>query len=242
VSDGPRGSDDTPSGTPGTLIARGRSADVYDHGEGLVLRRYRMAHLTAEPEARIMEHARAQGYPVPEVIDARGGDLVMRRVEGPTMLDDLGRRPWRLVAHARLLADLHRRLHRIRAPDDVPRSFGGGDTLLHLDLHPENVLLTPRGPVVTDWTNAAAGPPAADEAQTWVILATSRIPASGFRARLLGSGRRLFLDALLRELDGPELRAQLPVVAAARREDPNIHPEEVEAIDRLLLRTGAGTP
>jgi aminoglycoside phosphotransferase (APT) family kinase protein len=48
-----------------------------------------------------------------------------------------------------------------------------GEWLLHLDLHSDNVLLSRRGPVVIDWTNARAGDPALDVALTWVIGATS---------------------------------------------------------------------
>jgi aminoglycoside phosphotransferase (APT) family kinase protein len=42
-----------------------------------------------------------------------------------------------------------------------------------LDLHPENVMITADGPVVTDWTNAADGPPELDLAMTrsWLDVA-----------------------------------------------------------------------
>ena len=45
--------------------------------------------------------------------------------------------------------------------------------LLHLDLHPYNVLVDDAGEVtaVIDWTNAAAGDPRLDAARTWSILA-----------------------------------------------------------------------
>ena len=111
-----------------------------------------------------MAHARRAGYPVPAVHEIRPDALVLERIEGPTMLDDLRRRPWRLNSHARLLAEPHRRLHAIPYEDAA---------LLHLDLHPQNVLLSPSGPVVIDWTNARAGEPAFDVALTWVIGLTS---------------------------------------------------------------------
>src|SRR5207249_1316855 len=49
---------------------------------------------------------------------------------------------------------LHEQLHRIAAPEGLG-SAGHGERLIHLDLHPENVILSPEGPVVIDWTNAA---------------------------------------------------------------------------------------
>ena len=70
--------------------------------------------------------------------------LVLERIDGSTMLTSL-RRPWRMPHAARTLAELHARLHEIPFEDA---------RLLHLDLHPDNVLLSSRGPVVIDWTNA----------------------------------------------------------------------------------------
>jgi len=48
--------------------------------------------------------ARSHGYPVPQVDERTETDLILDRLDGPTMLADLGRRPWRLVRHARTLA------------------------------------------------------------------------------------------------------------------------------------------
>ena len=98
-------------------IATGRAADVFDAGEGRVLRRYRPGEGgDTEIEAVVMEHAREHGFPVPAVFEAGGRDLVMERVEGPTMMADLGRRPWRVGRHGRTLAELCNRLHAIPAP------------------------------------------------------------------------------------------------------------------------------
>src|SRR5207247_257924 len=88
---------------PGRLIGSGRHADVFEYGDGLVLRRYRTGR-SAEPEAEVMRLARAQGFPAPAVVLAQGGDLVMERVAGRSMLADLARRPWTLPGHARTLA------------------------------------------------------------------------------------------------------------------------------------------
>lgn len=49
----------------------------------------------------------------------------------------------------------------------------GRSRVLHLDLHPFNVLVGDGGQVtgVLDWANAAAGDPDLDRARTWSILA-----------------------------------------------------------------------
>ncbi len=221
---------------PGPLLASGRDADVFAAGSGRVLRRYRDPARPVEVEAEVMRHVRAAGYPVPEVVDAAGPDLLMERVAGPTMLEDVGRRPWRLTSHAATLAALHRRLHELAPPPGLPRPFGAGGALLHLDLHPANVLLGQDGPVVIDWSSASVGPAAADPAQTWVLLATSEVPGSRPARAVLGLGRTLFLRAWLRRCTEPGIAELLPRVAAARRDDPNVRDGERAAIGRLLAR------
>ena len=163
-------------------------------------------------EARIMEHARAHGYPVPAVLELHDEYLVLERIDGPTMSEDLQLRPWRLARHARTLAELHDRLHRIDHPD--------GGTLVHLDLHPENVLVPEDGPVVIDWTNAGSGDPHVDNALTWVVLMTS----GGIIGRLLGRRFARLLD----------VKMGLADAAAYRLADVNVTDDERTRVGRLL--------
>jgi Ser/Thr protein kinase RdoA (MazF antagonist) len=227
-------------GLPGPLIGRGRAADVYALDGGRVLRRYRTAHSCAA-EAELMRRLREAGYPVPAVYAVDGGDLVMQRLHGRDMLADLGRRPWRIARHARTLAWLHDRLHQVAAPDGLPRPLGPGGQVLHLDLHPGNVMLTADGPMVIDWSNGAAGPAGADVAMAYLIMASSDTDAlpSWLRpaARAL---RRLFLRrflAAVRADPGPYLAR----VAAYRMEDTNVRPSEAARLRRLSRqRPGRG--
>lgn len=87
-----------------------------------------------------MRYVREQGYPAPEIVSVNGADLVLERASGSTMRVDLARRPWTLIHHARLLADLQRRLHRIAAPEWLP-AIGPGGAVIHLDLDPENAVV-----------------------------------------------------------------------------------------------------
>lgn len=208
------------------LLAAGRQADVFDVGNGRVLRRYRTA-TTALGEAEVMRHVREYGFPVPEVLDATPADLILERIEGPTMLADLGPRPWRVARHARLLADLHRRLHAIAPPPGLRMLFGEPESLLHLDLHPGNVHLTPNGPVVIDWPAAAAGPAEADVAQTWILVATSDASAFERAARLP------FIRAFLGCFDRGAIAGILPAVAERRLADENVRDSERTRIRRL---------
>jgi tRNA A-37 threonylcarbamoyl transferase component Bud32 len=116
-----------------------------------------------------MRHARASGYPVPEIYDVSGPDLVLERLHGPTMQETLERDRTQFERQVRLLGALHERLHAISGPAELEH-VGPGETLLHLDLHPANVILTEGGPFVIDWANARLGHWADDVAQTVVVV------------------------------------------------------------------------
>jgi aminoglycoside phosphotransferase (APT) family kinase protein len=55
--------------------------------------------------------------------------------------------------------------------------------VLHLDLHPANVMLTGGGPVVIDWTNARVGPAGADVAMAYLIMGSATTSSSTCAAR-----------------------------------------------------------
>jgi aminoglycoside phosphotransferase (APT) family kinase protein len=194
------------------VLAAGRASEIVDLGEGRVLRRFKGGGNPAR-EAAIMDHANGHGFPVPRVLEVLDGALVLERVDGPSMLTSL-RRPWRMPHAARTLAELHARLHEIPFEDGQ---------LLHLDLHPDNVLLSSRGPVVIDWTNARAGEPALDVALTWVIGATSG-----------GRMGRAFTRLFLHHVDRAEARRALPEAVAFRLADPNVTDAERSRVRRLL--------
>jgi len=195
------------------VIAAGRASEIVDLGDGRVLRRFKSGGRPAR-EAAIMGHARANGFPVPQVLEVLDDALVLERLDGPTMLAELRWRPWRAIRAARMLAQLHGRLHQIPLE---------GERLLHLDLHPDNVLLSRRGPVVIDWTNARASDPALDVALTWVIGTTS--------GGLVG---RAFTQLFLRHVDRPAARQALPDAVAFRLADPNVTNAERTRVRRLL--------
>ena len=66
-----------------------------------------------------MEFARSHGIPVPELFDAQGPDMVLERVDGPTMLEVMGKRPDRTRGLLRTLAGLHEAVHGVEAPGDL---------------------------------------------------------------------------------------------------------------------------
>jgi aminoglycoside phosphotransferase (APT) family kinase protein len=221
--------------SPGPLLASGRDCDIFEYGPGLVLRRSREGHSLAT-EARTLDYVRGFGYPVPAVDEMSddGADMILERIEGRSMVDAISARPWTIRRQGKVLADLHRRLHEIPAPEWVgPAPCGDGDRLLHLDFHPLNVMVTKRGPVVIDWPNARRGDPNVDVALTWALMAAGEVEANRLIGAVLGRARRALVDAFLRDFDEAALRALLPGVVEWKCTDAHLSEREQQAMRRL---------
>ena len=171
----------------GRLIGSGRTADVYEIDRQWVLRRDREGYGDALAEGEVMAHVRGHGYPAPRVrLDGSSRtELVMERLAGPTMLGALVEGTLGPDEAGAELARLLRRLHGL--PGRRP-----GTRVLHLDLHPDNVILTPDGPFVIDWSNARDGDPGLDWGCSAVILAQVAVGDDG-----LAEAAHALLAALL---------------------------------------------
>ncbi|MEV0718306.1 aminoglycoside phosphotransferase family protein [Asanoa sp. NPDC050611] len=205
------------------LIASGRDCDVYALGADRVLRRSRFGR-DATPEADLMTHLAAAGYPVPLVFDADGPDLVMERLAGQTLLAAATAGTADSAGTAKVLADLHERLHAL------PPRLGKepGDRIIHLDLHPDNVMLTDRGPVLFDWANATEGPPDRDVAMTLLIMAQVTFWTTEPQLAAIATAG---FAALCAALPTPSA-AELAWVVAQRRANPTMSPTELAQLDR----------
>lgn len=221
---------------PGALLASGRDCDIFEYGHGLVLRRARDGR-PIEYEARIMRYLHERGYPVPaiEEISEDGTRIVMERVDGLSMVDAIGKAPWSVRRQARLLADLHLQLHEIAAPEDLrPSPVGQGDRVVHMDLHPLNVIIAARGPVVIDWTGGSKGNPDVDVAVAWLLMSSGEIPGSGLVVKLMGLGRSLLVNGFLARFDRTTLTRVLRSVVEWKVSDPHMSESEVASMWKLV--------
>ncbi|MDQ0683456.1 aminoglycoside phosphotransferase (APT) family kinase protein [Streptomyces achromogenes] len=210
--------------TMGRLLGSGRTADVYEIDEAWVLRRDREGRGDAVAEAAVMAHVRAHGYPAPAVRPpVSRADLVMERLDGPTMLQALTAGALDAGEAGEMLARLLRALHA------VPGRVSGGARVLHLDLHPDNVILAPDGPRVIDWTNAQEGGPGLDWGTSAVILAQVAVSAEPVAAPALPPLARAMLTALL--ADPSDLTEEGLAQALRRRAaNPTMSPQETELL------------
>lgn len=222
----------------GPKLAEGRDSEIFEHGPGTVLRIVRDGR-SLVTEAEVMRYVRSHGYPCPDVHDAGDGYLVMDRLAGPTMMDVVGKPPFPLRRSGHLLADLHDRLHTIPAPPGIQVAPVPGDRLVHRDLHPMNVMMTPDGPMVIDWANASAGDPAFDVADTWVLFACAVPPMTGVDRFIVPIGRRILLRSFLSRVDTVAARRAIPAAVEHRLTDRNMSPQEHDRMRKFAAWAAA---
>lgn len=204
-----------------TPLASGRDADVYAIDADRVLRRYRAGGDVAA-EVAVMRYVAGHGFPVPRVYAANGPDLIMERLTGPTLAQALITGELAAPHVARILADLNVRLHAL------PPQIGPdpADRILHLDLHPLNVIMSPHGPVLIDWRNTREGPPDLDLALSALILAQVAVDPEFEH----GPAATAVLADFVVVTDGDPLRL-LDRAVGLRRTDHALTDAEIDRLD-----------
>jgi thiamine kinase len=108
------------------ILAAGREADVFAHGDGTVLKLWRDPELAwrAETEASALRTLAAAHYPAPQPVevvrvDGRVG-LVLERVDGTSLLHRLGSRPLDVFTAGRVMGEVHAAMHACAAPPELP--------------------------------------------------------------------------------------------------------------------------
>ena len=132
-----------------------------------------------------------------------------------------------MAHYARLLADIQSRIHRqdgsalpplrnslrksIQEAESLDRNLRDfackvlgdlpdGTALCHFDFHPDQIMMTTRGPVVLDWMTAFQGDPQADVARTLILLDMANIAHMGWITRgLVAVARRQIHKSYLKQ-------------------------------------------
>ncbi len=232
------------------ILASGRDGDIFEFAPGLVLRKARDGRSIAN-EARTMRYVAEHGYPVPRIVEVRadGTEIIMERIDGTIMVDAMVSPPWKLGAHLRMLADLLDQLHRIPTPDWLPAMADDpadrspdarGNCMLHLDLHPLNVIMSARGPVVVDWPNARGGDPMVDVAISYALIACGNIPMPRPIAAAVNAVRAPALNHwFARRYIGAHFYRRVAEMAELKCFDTNMTPDEMRALRRLAAKSAA---
>lgn len=108
------------------LSGSGREAEVYEYGDGRVLKLFRQGWFAGrvERERAALDALRGSGLRAPEAyesveIEGRSG-LVMQRVEGVDFLTLLERQPYLIWRSAGVLGRTHAAMHEVVAPPSLP--------------------------------------------------------------------------------------------------------------------------
>ena len=131
---------------------------------------------------------------------------------------------------------------------EVLRQLPDGTAVCHGDFHPDNIIMSGRGPVIIDWVDASQGNPLADVTRTWLLFRKAFLPAEmiGVQRWLIDSVRVCMWSVYLhryRQLR-PSLRRdlvawRLPVAAERLAEGiPEERESLVAYIETSLRRQG----
>jgi hypothetical protein len=169
-------------------------------GQALKLFRDSVSDEMIAREADASVHAGACGVPTAAAIGQRISDgrrgIVYPRLEGVTLIDWFRRNPMRAGWALNQMGEVHAAMHRAGggtlrslkqvlatdiaygpAPGALQRAaivyletLPDANALTHGDFHLGNVMMTPHGMMVIDWSKAAAGHPAADAVRSEMLM------------------------------------------------------------------------
>jgi aminoglycoside phosphotransferase (APT) family kinase protein len=190
--------------TKGAKIGEGGSSEVFLWGSDHVLKLFRseFAH-AAEMEVERTRAVYEAGLRCPRIVEVvtlegRTG-IVFEKIDGADLLEGLRSRTQQPAAIGERLAEVHADVHIHRSSalptlgqlvadatsvsDEVRHSIRlqlealpEGTAVCHGDLHPGNVVLSERGPVILDWVNAHSAHPASDVARSVVLMRFQGMP------------------------------------------------------------------
>jgi len=151
-------------------------------------------------EAEASAHAATSGVPTAAAMSRQtwGGrrGIIYPRLEGGTLMDWIRRNPMRAGWALDQMGEIHAAMHRAGGGSLRPlkqvlatdiaygpapvalqqaaiaylNTLPNGKALTHGDLHLGNVMMTPQGMMVIDWSKAAAGHPAADAVRSEMLM------------------------------------------------------------------------
>lgn len=154
------------------LLAQGGHAKIYLIGEHFVVRRLKefQGHY---PNADLIAYLNEKNFPTAMLHEVRNDMLVMERLHGPTLLQELLAQEISLAEGVRIIAQFHNKLRALTTPDfELSQGAAKPDhAVLHMDIHPGTIVITQAGPRLVDWEDARFGPPQLDIASTALIFA-----------------------------------------------------------------------
>lgn len=190
----------------GQCLGKGRTASVYEWGKNEVLKLFNEGFsMGSEFEnCKIINSLGIPSPEVVETVEIDGQQgIIYERINGVTMSKIIEPNFHSLSKYARILAEIHSMIHSFKV-DYTPNlkkelseriSFSKklnvdtrnkiikefdklpeGNTICHYDFHPDNIIMSQRGPVIIDWANVLVGDSLADVTRTSLILKSHAVP------------------------------------------------------------------
>ena len=157
-----------------------------------------------------------------ETVEIRGRHgVIYERVDGPTMLQRFSKAPWSVFGLTGVLAELHLSIHEHRVSElpsqrekmvvsienapsvpammkesalEVLERLPDDDVLCHGEFHPDQIIMSKRGPIIIDWITATKGSPLADVALSSLAIRIAA-PAAGRASQWLISLARAYVNS-----------------------------------------------
>ena len=104
----------------------GRTAEVYDWGDGEVLKLFRSEYSRDSVEkehaaSEIVNRSKVPSPKVGEIVEVEGRyGIVFEKIVGTSMLRAVSKAPWLIVHYSKMLARLHALLHGVDSPKELP--------------------------------------------------------------------------------------------------------------------------
>lgn len=168
--------DDLPEFTEAHVLSETRLGRTYAINDAYVARVLTMP-IERYERLGLITHIVNSGFPAPRIYDTVGNTLIMERVHGPTLFQALVSGETSIDDGAYLNVALMEQLHTMPVPDELRQAalddpIVGALTnpqhlaILHMDLHPANIILTEHDAVPISWECIRVGPPELDQAST----------------------------------------------------------------------------
>lgn len=251
----------------GQCIGKGRTASVYEWGKNEVLKLFNKGFsIGNEAEnCKVINSLGIPSPEVVrtiEIDDCQG--IIYERINGTTMTKMIQSNSDSLSKYARMLAELHSMIHSytVDFTPNLKRELGSkillttkldmktrkrimvefdklpeGNTICHYDFHPDNIIMSKRGPIIIDWANVLVGDPLADVTRTSLILKSCAVQPGVTSSWLsdLNNSRQYFYSVYINEYLKLENKSNLDlepweVPMAAVRLSEGIKEEEQQLI------------
>jgi len=190
----------------GELIGIGNTAKVYQWGKTEVLKLfYDQSSAQVEAKnAEIIYNLNLRSPKFSGLVEYEGNiGIVYEKIDGPTMLWHIEPTAKSISYYAKLMANLQSEMHNVEnqiVPNlkseitnkvntsheisihekeviiDKLNSLPDGNSICHYDFHPDNIIISPNGPIIIDWLNLLVGNQEADVTRTAMMIQSHSLP------------------------------------------------------------------